>query len=297
MTQPDDEKTKIQVGMLAVWREKAKGKARARVLHIHGINEHSGRHRGTFHALNEIGIEVIRFDLRGFGRSGGRRQFVERFEEYADDAAAVYGWICRELDDLPLYVMGHSMGGAVATFFAAHYDRLLAGLVLSAPGYLVGEAIPPAKIAVGKVLAKFFPNLRLPKPAESPAISRDPKEVAAFAADPLSPPFNTLAQGAAVLAAFPKMPGLCASITTPTVIFHGTADRLILCEGSFQLFRALRSADREFHCLPGVFHEPHNDYDREQYFALLQRWFTKRVGALRSEERVAAAKTAAAELA
>ena len=274
-----DELTMITVGSLAVWREKAKGTPRARVLHVHGINEHSARHKPTFAALTEIGIEVVRFDLRGFGRSGGRRQFVQRFEEYADDVAAIYGWICRELEDLPLYVMGHSMGGAVATFFAAHYDRLLAGVILSAPGYIVGEAVSPAKIVVGRALSKFFPNLRLPKPPESPAISRDPKEVAAFAADPLSPNFNTLAQGSAVLDGFTKMPGLCASITVPTVIFHGTGDRLILCEGSFQLFRALGSADREFHLLPGVFHEPHNDYDREKYFALLQRWVTKHVAA------------------
>lgn len=275
LTGNDDEKNLVRVGSLAVWREKAQGEARARVLHVHGINEHSARHHRTFAALTAAGIEVVRFDLRGSGRSGGRRQFVERFEDYVDDVAAVYAWICRELDDLPLYVMGHSMGGAVAIYFAAHYDRLLSGLLLSAPGYLVGEVVPPVKIAVGRALARFFPNLRLPKPAESPAISRDPKEVAAFAADPLSPSFNTLAQGAAVIDAFVKLPALCASITTPTVIFHGTGDRLILCEGSFTLFRSLRSADRELHYLPGVFHEPHNDYDRENYFALLDRWITK----------------------
>lgn len=272
-----DDATKISVGSLAVWREKAKGTPRARVLHIHGINEHSGRHHRTFDALTAVGVEVVRFDLRGSGQSGGRRQYIERFDEYVDDVAAVYGWICRELDDLPLYVMGHSMGGAIAIYFAAHYDRLLSGLLLSAPGYLVGEVVPPVKIAVGRALARFFPNLRLPKPAESPAISRDPEAVAAFARDPLSPNFNTLAQGAAVLEAFPKLPGLCASITTPTVIFHGTGDRLILCEGSFTLFRSLRSQDRELHYLPNVFHEPHNDYDHEKYFALLQRWMTKHV--------------------
>lgn len=285
-TEATGDSTRYTVGSLAVWREKAKGTPRARVLHIHGINEHSARHHRTFAALTAIGIEVVRFDLRGFGLSGGKRQFVVRFEEYADDVASVYGWICRELDDLPLYVMGHSMGGAVAIFFAAHYDRLLSGLILSAPGYLVGEVVPPVKIAVGRALARFFPNLRLPKPVESPAISRDPKEVALFAADPLSPSFNTLAQGAAVLDAFTKIPGLCASISTPTVIFHGTGDRLILCEGSFTLFRALRSADRELHYLPNVFHEPHNDYDHEKYFALLQRWVARHV-ALPDEKREA----------
>jgi alpha-beta hydrolase superfamily lysophospholipase len=285
-----------RVGSLAVWREKPRGKAVARVLHVHGINEHSARHHRTFAALTGIGVEVVRFDLRGSGRSGGRRQHVDRFEEYVDDVAAVYGWICRELEELPLYLMGHSMGGAIAIFFAAHYDPLLSGLVLSAPGYLVGEVVPPAKIAVGRALARFFPNLRLPKPSESPAISRDPEEVAAFAADPLCPSFNTLAQGAAVLDAFPKLPALCASITVPTVLFHGTGDRLILCEGSFTLFRALRSRDRELHYLPNVFHEPHNDYDHERYFALLTQWLKKRIAVVAEKPRERPA-TVAAELA
>ena len=293
---PELDSSAVFVGGLAVWREKAQGRPVARVLHVHGINEHSARHHRTFTALTAMGIEVVRFDLRGSGQSGGPRQYIERFEEYVDDVSAVYGWICRELEDLPLYVMGHSMGGAIAIYFAAHYDRLLSGLILSAPGFLVGEVVPPVKIAVGRALARFFPHLRLPKPAESPAISRDPAEVAAFAADPLCPNYNTLAQGAAVLDAFAKLPGLCASVTVPTVIFHGTADRLILCEGSFELFRALRSSDREFHCLPNVFHEPHNDFDREQYFALLTQWLRKHTAVPDTKRHARRSETAAAPL-
>ena len=86
----DDEKTMITVGSLAVWREKAKGSPRARVLHVHGINEHSGRHHRTFAALTAVGVEVVRFDLRGSGRSGGKKQYIDRFEDYVDDVAAVY---------------------------------------------------------------------------------------------------------------------------------------------------------------------------------------------------------------
>lgn len=261
------------VGPLAVWSiPAARKKPKARVLMVHGISEHSARHANTITALTEGGYTVVRFDLRGAGRSGGRRQWVQSFDDYVEDVISVFNWICRSESELPLFLLGHSMGGAVATHFAALYGRALHGLVLSAPAYLVGGAISPFVVAAGRALARVAPLFSLPKAADASFISRDAAVVDAFVNDPLCCHNNTFQQGAAVLEALAEMPALCSRILSPLLILHGSGDRIIRLEGSFELLRASGSADRTLHVLPGSYHEAHNDLDRETCFALLLQW-------------------------
>ena len=264
------------LGPLAVWIEKPSDPPKARVLLVHGMSEHSGRHRNTVAALLAAGYLVVRFDLRGAGKSGGRRQWIERFSDYVDDAARVYQWADRELPRAPWFALGHSLGGAVACHFAAHFSSELHGLVLSAPAFRAGGAISPIKIAVGTVLERFFPTLRLPAGADHGAISRDPAEVEAFRSDALSFHRQTLRMGVQTLAAMARMPEKCALIRCSTLLVHGSHDRLTRMEGSFELLRALPPGDRSMHVIPGGYHEPHNDLGKEDYFALLTRWLDKR---------------------
>lgn len=267
----------MALGHLAVWKHSAKTpQPRARLIHVHGISEHSGRHQPTFDALTKLGIEVIRFDLTGSGLSGGKRQYIESFSDYVADVARVYNWVSSALPPLPLYVMGHSLGGAIAIHFTAQYGSLFQGLVLSAPGYKTGGDIGPWKVALGRALVRFVPKLRMYS-ASSEGLSRDKRVVEAYRNDPLSSHFNTLKQGAEILDAFLEVPDRCRQIFNPTLIIHGTSDRVILPEGSFEILQSLSSSDRELHFLPGVYHEPHLDWESEKYFALLCRWLDKRL--------------------
>jgi alpha-beta hydrolase superfamily lysophospholipase len=269
------------LGPLAVWRHKPTTPTPwCRLLHIHGITEHSGRHQATFDALAAIGVEVIRFDLRGAGRSGGKRQWVEHFEDYVADTVAVFNWICGNLDPLPLYLMGHSLGGAIAVHFAAIYHRDFRGLCLSGPAYLVGDSVSPITIALGKVFAKVAPTFALKKPPSRPAISRDPKVVEEYENDPLSFHHNTLQQGVEVLRALKEVPDRCAQVPLPVMIAHGSNDRIIRLEGSFELMRRFPGGDKTLNVLPGGYHEPHNDIDKAHYFFLLTQWLERQKKAL-----------------
>jgi alpha-beta hydrolase superfamily lysophospholipase len=270
----------MTLGHLAVWRHAVEGgRARARVLHIHGICEHSGRHLKTVEALNAIGVEVVRFDLRGAGLSGGKRQWVAHFSDYVADVAQVYNWIASRLEPLPLFVMGHSLGGGIALYFAAEYGSLFEGLILSAPGYKPGSTISPWLIRIGRVASKVLPTWRVYASAPR-ALSRDPSVAQAYLNDPLAFRFNTLQQAKVVLDALANLPAQCRKIRNPTLILHGTADRVVLPAGSFELLQRLGSKDRELHYLPGGYHEPHLDLDQQKFFALICRWVEQRLPAV-----------------
>jgi acylglycerol lipase len=268
---------RLTLGQIAAWRHPVTShKPRARLLHIHGISEHSARHMPTFQALNAIGVEVVRFDLRGAGESGGRRQYIDHFSDYVADTARAHNWICESLEPLPLFLMGHSLGGAIALHFAAQYGSLLEGVVLSAPAYKPGGDISPATIWIGRCLVRFLPTLRLYS-SSSNGLSRDPAVVAAYRKDPLSSHFNTLKQGDAVLKALEQIPLIAGRIQNPVFIAHGTADSVIVPAGSFEILQSLGSRDKELHYLPGGFHEPHIDHDSGVYFSLVTRWIDRQI--------------------
>lgn len=261
------------VGSLAVWKHSVE-LPKARLLLVHGLGEHSARHSNTIDFLVKSGFEVVRFDLRGAGESGGKRQYIDQFQDYIDDTTSVFNWIQRELPPLPLFVLGHSLGGAIALQFASAYHSLLRGLVLSAPAYIVGAGVSPIKIKVGQMLVKIAPNLRLPKSTSSQGISRDQTAVEKFMEDPLSCHFNTLKQGDEILKNLPRATEFARQIKSPTLIVHGSADPIIKVEGSYDIFKSLGAKNKELFIAPNCYHELHNELpeDREHYFQHLNMW-------------------------
>ncbi len=275
------------LGHLAVWQHKVE-KPRARVLMVHGISEHSGRHHNTFEFMARQNIEVIRFDMRGAGRSGGKRQWCDAFNDYVEDVNLVFQWICRETSPLPLFLYGHSLGGAIAIHFAAERSHELDGLILTAPAYRTGKGISPAVIFLGTWVDRVFPSFRLPKPIDMEAISRDAGVVQAYATDPLVCHANTVHQGVEVLKALAQIPSLVTNILCPTVILHGSDDRVINPEGSFEILSGLGAQEKVLHILPSGYHEPHNDIDQENFYPYLDLWFKRR---LNSERPIAEMKS------
>ena len=266
---------RVAIDNLIAWVHRTSGKPQARVLMIHGLGEHSARHLATAETFLKNNIEVVRFDLRGAGESGGVRQYVDKFTDYVDDCIAVHNWLSRTQESLPLLVFGHSLGGAIAIYFSARYNQELSALILSAPALYTGSGISPLKIMVGKMLVRFAPQARIPKSTDPDAISRDPAAVAAYESDPLACHFNTLNQGNEILMALDKLPTQLPRITVPVALFHGTSDRIIRPDGSFEILQKLGSKHKELCYLPGGYHEPHNDIDKQQYFALLSQWLQR----------------------
>lgn len=266
------------IGPLKTWLHEAATPARGRVILVHGLGEHSGRHAGTAGELRRRGFEVIHFDQRGCGQSEGRPQWIERFEDYADDLRSVLGWAQRSRQALPTFLLGHSLGGAVVIHAVASVPQgSLRGIVLTAPAYLPGTGVSAVKIFAAKLLERVLPGLRVPGTLEVEAISRDPQVVDAYRKDPHTCTFNTVRQGNEILRALERLPALCEKVTVPALVAHGDADRLVKVEGSHTILASLASPDKTLKLFPGAYHELHNDLVRAEFYACLADWIERRL--------------------
>ncbi len=265
-----------KIGALKVWYHAAPS-SKGEVIHIHGLGEHSARHHYTFTALINAGYSVVRFDLRGCGESEGERQWIQRFEDYAEDATQVIEWARGRAGkaNIPRFLMGHSLGGAIAIHTLSRGERGLRGLVMSAPAYRPGGGVSGVKIAVGKMLSRVLPHLKIPGTLDLSMLSRDLQVAEAYRRDPLNCTYNRARQGVEILRAMEELPERCKLIRIPAWIAHGTEDQIIRYEGSRELIPYFSSEDKMLQEFPGGYHELHNDTCRAEYFSKLIGWLEK----------------------
>lgn len=263
---------------LPLYRWPAVGTRRATVALVHGLAEHAGRYAALAARLNAVGIELVAIDLRGHGQAPGPRAWVSRFDDYLLDAEALIDAASQHGG--PLFLMGHSMGGAVAALYAV--ERLpasrhdVAGLILSSPALAPGRDVPRWMIAASRVMSRVWPRFPAMK-IDAALLSRDPAVVEANRCDPLvhhgAIPART---GAEILAAMERIERGRVGLRLPVLVYHGTRDKLTEPEGSRDFGSHVGSPDKTLTLYEGSYHETMNDLDRDRVIRALIDWIAAR---------------------
>lgn len=251
----------------------------------HGGAEHAARYARLAGELVEIGGLVFGLDHRGQGRSGGPRGHIDRFETYAHDLRHVMldvagqGAPAARPEVLPWFLFGHSMGGLIALVYLLDHERdlPLRGAIVSSPLLGLTMKVNPVKLAVGKIAARLAPKLSLPSGIPPESICRDPEEVKRYKADTRRADVVTAGFFAAMNAAIARVEHEASNITTPSLWYVGTGDKICDHEVTKRIFATMKDADardqtlREFE---GYYHELHNEPDeyRRPVIDMLRGW-------------------------
>lgn len=251
------------------------GEADAVVAIAHGAAEHGGRYAWVAGELAGRGHAVYALDHRGHGRSTGQRALVDRLDRAAADVQALVALAGDAHPDVPVFLLGHSMGGLIALAHADRHQRELAGLVLSSP-LAVLEAGGAARAAV-RALSRWAP--RLPIVAiDAATVSRDPEVVRAYERDPLNHrgrlPARTVGELAAAVGA---LPGRLPELRLPVLVLRGSADRLVDPAGGELVAERAGSDDCTLLSYDGLYHELLNEPERDRVLADVAGWIAARV--------------------
>ncbi len=222
------------------------------VVLAHGYGEHSRRYDHVAEALVADGGTVIALDHAGHGRSEGERALVQDVQDLVADVDTVVDRAAGH--NLPVVLLGHSMGGLIATRYAQQHAEKLTALVLSGP-----------VIGGNPGFAQLLEMDPIPEiPIDPAALSRDPAVGEAYGADELvyHGPFRRetlLAMFGAVehVAAGPKL-------ELPVLWLHGELDELAPYDVSGEAAAKIRTPSWQEKMYPGAMHEILNETNKDE---------------------------------
>ncbi|HTL34701.1 MAG TPA: lysophospholipase [Kofleriaceae bacterium] len=248
----------------------AQGDTRGAFVIMHGLKDYSARYADLASQLAAAGYSVYAFDLRGHGRSSGPRVAPDDWTDYVSDLDRFLTTVEQREPGKPVFLFGHSMGGAIAARAAEIHQPQIAGLILSGPALAIDA--PPLLIAATRMsgfLMPKFPALKLNDddfssvPGSGAAMAKDP-----FVSDPPAP-----ARTAAGL--IDGMRAIWADadkLTMPVLAMHGSADKLTAPSGSRALIERIPSRDKTVRIYPGFFHDLLHEPKHAEVEADILRW-------------------------
>ncbi|RME25575.1 MAG: alpha/beta hydrolase [Deltaproteobacteria bacterium] len=243
------------------------------VLLVHGLAEHADRYHHVAAALNAAGHRATLVELRGHGRSEGRRGHVRRWQDYVDDVVAAARFVRGEM-----FIVAHSMGGLVVL------DGLRGGplrehaVAVAVSNPLLGVAFDPPKVkeAAAGLLSRLLPWLSLSNELDVNLISRDKAVVAAYEADPLV--FDTITPRwyTEMLGARKRVHAHAGRYDLPGLAMVGTGDGICDHRATVSLMERWGHPDHEVKRYEGLYHELFNEPEKERVLADLVAWLGAR---------------------
>ena len=248
------------------------GEPWAAVLLVHGLAEHCGRYDRVGARFARAGIDAHGFDLRGFGGSGGRRAWVDRWSQLHDDLEERLVAIRSIAPSRPLVLSGHSLGGLIALGYVLDGRARPDLLILSAPA--VGANIPLwQRLLVGS-LRRMTPGLLLGNRIDPEGLSCDSGVGEAYVADPLNQHRTTIGFAHAAFGEQRRVAAELDRLSLPTLVLHGSDDPIVPPQASERL-EGLPGVTRKVY--PGLRHEVHNELAGHQVVADEIDWIRERV--------------------
>jgi alpha-beta hydrolase superfamily lysophospholipase len=254
------------------WQQWSGLEAKVPIVLCHGGGEHSGRHAGTAARLVAEGFSVHTFDWPGHGRSPGIRGHIDDFREFLVVAEAFVQRVRTQTGQVPI-LLGHSLGGLVATLYGIEHGDRVRCLVLSSPLWSLALRVPAWKRLIAYSFVGVWPSLTLRRPAMGPgSLSHDPEVEVAYATDRLVHFQSSLRLYVDARRLMGQLPKRLPQLRIPTLVLAAGDDR-IACAKTTQARYPLIGAERkQLIVYPGYSHEILHEVGKDAVFRDLFGW-------------------------
>ena len=247
----------------------------------HGMAEHSECYAPIVEQLQLQSWNVIAWDLRGHGQSGGQRGFVEHFDDYLKDFHQLLSLLNSKtpLNNRPLVLFGHSMGGLITYSTAMEYTQWpIKGVVLSSPCFGLSVEVPLWKEKASGFLSKVAPRLTMSNEIDYSILSHDPQMIPRYKNDPLR---HEKISPRLYVEMVQKMNwAMEAAPNWKLPVFFQLAgdEKLVNTEVSEKLYSKITYQDKQLKVYPRLYHEIYNELGKEEVFKDLKSYLQRFVG-------------------
>lgn len=255
-----------------IWEPEA---PRSVLMAIHGGLAHAGDYVTPALYFKEKGIATVAYDLRGHKQE---KAYIDDFDLFLEDTDEFLDWTKKTYPDLPVFVMGHSMGGLIATHFGlrqAASDSRIKGYILSSPYYENAIKVPPVMIPLIKVFSRIIPRAVIPGPDLTELLTHDETITRRHRADEeagLRAKKPTMRFGGELLKAQKWVKENFSGWRHPTFAVIAGADQVADHTEAERLFNTLDPALLTYVFHKDNFHENFNEINRKETFSKIYEW-------------------------
>jgi len=243
----------------------------------HGLSEHSECYHHVAKELSDDGWKVVGWDMRGHGRSEGKRGFVKHLSNYIDDLHCLLNNVLKEREHFVMF--GHSMGGLVTARYVQLKQPAVDAVCLSSPALGLNMKVPKLKETLAHIALKWVPTLTMYNEIKYEDLTRDEEMLKSHYADNLRHDKISPGLFLSMVESFDFAQDQAADIKVPVLMQLSGEDRLVSIEASRDFFEKLPGKGNELHIYTDSLHEVFNDRERSKALADLKKFINPYKGA------------------
>ncbi|WP_025724861.1 alpha/beta fold hydrolase [Acholeplasma granularum] len=238
------------------------------VIVTHGIALHSLYYRRIAELLNQADYSVVLYDVRGHGKSQGKRGDIKNVFQFTSDLYELVEQT-KKHNNLPIYLLGHSMGGIITKLYATLYDNFDGSIIVSSPHQTPKLGIfgmLPAFIFGGLRIKTDFSDTRLSH--FPPTDNVDPYALKSFTYRLI---IQTLKRG------IKNIQKQISNYKKPVLAIHGSDDQIVNIKESIDFIESLKTNSKKFIEISGGYHNLNDDTVTEEALNQIILWLNEQV--------------------
>jgi alpha-beta hydrolase superfamily lysophospholipase len=246
---------------------------KASVIIVHGHGDHSGGLHNISNGLVQGGYIVYTFDLRGHGKSSGKRGFIRSWDEYRGDLHEFRKVVSKKHPGLPLYIIGHSMGGVIALDYVLDFSSGISGIVAIAPA-ISYEVTRFERLGI-TLLGILKPDLSIKKPRK--LVTKKSAGADDFYSDSLRHNTITPGLGRGLIQGISRVLNQAQKITMPFLLQYGLRDKITPPTKLGHFFKQVSSKEKQLLEYPAAKHRPFDGAEKEKFLSNMITWLDQQV--------------------
>lgn len=237
------------------------------IIITHGLAAYSKSYIETAEYFVKQGFNVITYDLRGHGRSLGKRGSIDSYKTYLKDLHELVLLAKKEVSNI--YLIGHSLGGVITNLYALKYNNVDGVIIAASPT----DYLPmtnklryiPGFLVNNKKLQTNFHDTKL---VTDGSYTKD-----AYDLDYVSLNITT----AVLVKGIRKLKKNYIKYITPALFLYSEQDLLVPKSNGEYILNNISSKDKELIIYEKSKHNVFNDIEKETIWNDITKWIDKRL--------------------